>query len=345
MEAFEVMDEAVSLSPNADPRACYNGRIIFYVDKVEKILYLHFETTFDDFIMEKALQELSEIDPEMDFFQMNTVLNCRFAQLFLLAVHVSHIIVFVDPGNTFDASCLPLFRSINIAREKLLPKILSKRLKNQEVAAIMGKEFRLCSPRIVFYFDKPVNADQTDEDRYEIELENEIYALLKHENVLFRNSSLFSIPKKMPFVQVNRERNKSRDPVQETINDLADFLTSFSREVREGSEDIDDSMRPCLGFGKSLNLYDKTTLDREFEDLKKRDSIMKKSLPDLIKKHVKDALASGCENNPRFRAKSSHFITPTANAWLEIFNLFYEIFEINPVPTGLTSDEMPTVCI
>lgn len=113
-----------------------DGQIKFYYDESNgKVLYIHFQTTFDVCIMEKLLQERADssaetLDEDISGsaaksnrrrkYQTNvsfySYIRTRFAQILLFAIQVCHIIVLVEPNNVFDTSYLNIFKALKVIR-------------------------------------------------------------------------------------------------------------------------------------------------------------------------------------------------------------------------------------
>lgn len=122
--------DMVRFSPEAKTNVA-DGQITFHFDETnEKILYIHFQTTFDKCVMEQELYEryaakaLTTSDDSTRHRQRNdqstvsfhSFLRTRFAQILLFAIQVCHIIVLVEPSNVFDTSYLNIFKALKIIR-------------------------------------------------------------------------------------------------------------------------------------------------------------------------------------------------------------------------------------
>lgn len=74
-------------------------------------------------------------------------------------------------------------------REQHVLKFLPKFLKNSSAGSLIGKEGRLCSPRFIFYFERTLdqysNLDALQ--KYEFEIEDCIYKMLRNEFVITNN--------------------------------------------------------------------------------------------------------------------------------------------------------------
>lgn len=120
MAGFDMM----KFAPDATSTVA-DGQISFYFDETNhKVLYIHFQTTFDEHIMEKMLHEqLASTDVEekgrrktktpSSFY---SILRVRFAQILLFAIQVCHIIVLVETNNVFDTSYLNIFKALKVIR-------------------------------------------------------------------------------------------------------------------------------------------------------------------------------------------------------------------------------------
>lgn len=77
----------------------------------------------------------------------------------------------------------------NRFREQHVLKFLPKFLKNSSAGSQIGKEGRLCSPRFIFYFEKTLPEYNNIENlqRYEFEIEDGIYKMLRNEFVITNN--------------------------------------------------------------------------------------------------------------------------------------------------------------
>lgn len=125
--------DMIKFSPDATITIA-DGQITFYYDETNnKILYIHFQTTFDERIMEQMLHEryaanasntgdVSAHDKrsyrrkDHSMVSFHSFLRTRFAQILLFAIQVCHIIVLVEPSNVFDTSYLNIFKALKVIR-------------------------------------------------------------------------------------------------------------------------------------------------------------------------------------------------------------------------------------
>lgn len=313
MDAFEVLDVPAALSSTSEPSKCYSGRVIFYVDRQEQIIYLHFETSYDLQIMNDLLSILPG-----DYFQVNAIIRSKFAQLFLFAASISHIMVLVDPLSSFDSSYLSMFQALSTIREKYFMKYVKKTLLGDALFNHLGKELRLCAPKMIFLFEKPPDMDNAKVEQYELDLEQEIYSTFKGENLLSKNTCLFVLHKKLPFVHVQRQKDSALDPVNDSIQHMMDILNSYTMGLK--------SEEPYIGFGRSFVDYSVQQVDSEIEAAKEKHEQEKYSLRRVIRKHVNDILTCNQGGEDGGKVRTNYKINiPNGFVWMEIFELLHGI--------------------
>lgn len=125
--------DMIKLAP--EPNASIqNGQIRFYFNESEgKTLYIHFQTMFDEMVMEKFLMEHMlkvSADAKEEPVQgrrntrrrsssnhsLHTLVRTKFAQMLLFAIQVCHVVVLVEPNNVFDTSYLSIFKALKVIR-------------------------------------------------------------------------------------------------------------------------------------------------------------------------------------------------------------------------------------
>lgn len=209
---------------------------------------------------------------------------------------------------------------MKIIREKYILKFLPKLLKNVTNVQFLGKEGRLCTPRMLFLFESHLQKYENDLDYFQMEeeMEEHIYKLLRNEFIIVNNSSmsLFSVTRKRRFVYFSKAESKP-DPVQTTYNLLMDMIDGNC-----DTESLLDQVRPFKGFAKSWSCDSKVETYRD---------IKKKTFKTLISEHVREALMHGFDDNlSKFRGGKGHFCIPNMKHWLEAFRLLHKIFIENP---------------
>lgn len=127
--------DMIKFAPEPDT-SVQNGQIKFYFNESEgKSLYIHFQTTFDEMVMQQLLLErmtkasINDTKDEQSLHDkrstkrrnsashsLHTMIRCRFAQILLFAIQICHIIVLVEPNNVFDTSYLSIFKALKVIR-------------------------------------------------------------------------------------------------------------------------------------------------------------------------------------------------------------------------------------
>ncbi|XP_001844514.2 protein SMG8 [Culex quinquefasciatus] len=307
---------------DTDPR---DGRVKFYFENDGKILYLHFETTFDQHVMADLLAKAVQTGIQDNFINFNSTVRTRFARVLLFAIQVCHMIVLVEPSSVFDTSYLSIFKSLKIIREKYVLKFLPKLLKSSNLGNYMGKEARLCSPRFIFFFEGTSNIKPEDVEKLdglECSVEEEIYKMLRNEFIITNNSamSLFSIPRSKKFVFYNSDKRAKSNPLADSIDLLMKYLNKPAGGQNDDDEDLMSRLRPYDGYGMSAWSVGKS----------KRAEKKERSILALLKEHVAEAFEHGFDDSASKYRGRGHFVIPTFKTWYEGFKLLHKIFIENP---------------
>ncbi|KAJ6629545.1 Nonsense-mediated mRNA decay factor SMG8, partial [Pseudolycoriella hygida] len=300
LAGFKILDFYPSLA-SSTPR---DGRITFYFKETENVLYVHFESTFDEYVL-KDLEKIGNMQSApLNFHEFHSRARTKFARILLFATQICHIIVLVETGKMFDASYLSMFKALKTIRERYILKFLPKLLKNSNAGTFMGKDGRLCSPRIIFMFERCLlecrDADALQ--KLEFDIEDRIYKMLRTEFIITNNSSisLFSIPRNQRYVYVNDDPEIRSDPLIDSIDNLMTFIDKASSKEKV-SDDWED-IRPIKGFAKPLRLY------REPRESDKPEKPKQRSIVDLLNVHINEALRTGFDDSvSKFKGKS-HFV-------------------------------------
>ncbi|XP_050076876.1 nonsense-mediated mRNA decay factor SMG8 [Anopheles maculipalpis] len=322
--------------PSLTDDSAVDGRVKFYFRPEGQTLFLHFDAPFDNFVLlnlaERIMLEKGDESP-LHFIEFNSAIRTRFARVLLFALQVCHILVLVESSASFDMSYLSIFKSLKIIREKYVLKFLPKMLKSANVGSFMGKDCRLCSPRLLFLFNLPDNGDSRvlDEiDLLETKVEDYINKMLRNEFIITNNStmSLFSLPKTRQFVFYNDSKTRNQDPLLDSIDLLSMYLgkqqqTSTGTLPERDEQEILELAKPydCFGFPLKFKF-----------DLKDPGADEERSIFGLVQEHVEDALETGFEESEgsgRQRIRT-HFALPTTEAWYAMFKYMHELFIDNP---------------
>lgn len=116
---------------------------------------------------------------------------------------------------------------------------------------------------------------------------------------------MFSIPRNKRFVCVNTNLNIRTDPLTESVNRLAFYISQKEKSqfVSENNdqEDSDDEIRPFKGFAKSLSKY--KCIDETIDKPKQVNRLLH-----LINEHVEEALQTGFDDSIAKYKGKNHFL-------------------------------------
>lgn len=212
--------------------------------------------------------------------------------------------VIVEPSSSFDASYLSIFKGLKILREKYLLKFLPKMLKNTPAGRYLSSEaVRLCAPRFLFFFEK-TGRPISDIASHEIEMEDQIYEMLRTNFIITNNAqlSLFSVPKNKKFLYINLDEKLSSDPIVDSVDLLLRYI----------ADEEDFQIKPYRGF--SCEFHNDTTT-------KNIDTKKSRSFSGMVQSHVDEAISHGFDDSiSKYRGKS-HFVKLPVAAWYETFRL------------------------
>ncbi|XP_055837191.1 nonsense-mediated mRNA decay factor SMG8 isoform X1 [Episyrphus balteatus] len=318
MAGLNVMDT----HPSHLNHECKEGQIRFYYTDSEDILFLHFQTTFDEFCMRGAmLKEMKNLQSGRHLSFQQYVRN-RFARMLLFATQVCHIVVFVELGVSFDASLISIFKSLKLIRERYVLKFLPKLLKNSNANTYFGKCPRFCSPRCLFFFENyPDGYDTTEEciSKFEFEIEDNIYKMFRSELIIPNKSGtcLFALPGNKRFVYYNTDTKIREDPLLKSLNDLQRSFKTNNYFKEDNMSNMED-LRLFGSFGIPLV----QNVDAHFKvETPKRNTFM-----NFLKDHIKEALQFGFNDGvSKFKSKSN-FLVPNVKTCYETFKLLHNIF-------------------
>ncbi|KAH8367757.1 hypothetical protein KR084_002438 [Drosophila pseudotakahashii] len=289
--------QAFGMEPPLEHKA-RDGQVQCYYKPGTNSLLLHFETTYDEAILGQMIDAcMEDVDNPFDFDSFYERMRCRFVRMVLLALHVCHIVVYVETGQTFDPTLVTVFQLLKFGREQHLMQFLPQMLRDSP-AARMGEKARLCAPRILFLFENfPRDEPKTREcvSAYEFQTEDCIYELLRHHNIVTNSSStsLVALPNNKQFVFFNAHEELHPDKLLKAIECLN--LAMYKPDAKEEEEDLEIlELAPFEGFVKP---YGAPLDDKELEKQQyKKDH----TVWHFLQRHVQDALL-GCFDEGSFK--------------------------------------------
>ncbi|EDW12699.1 protein SMG8 [Drosophila mojavensis] len=261
-----------------------DGQILCYYKPGTNTLMLHFETTYDEAVLSQQLLSQTSIDFDNFYYRMRS----RFVRNMLLALHVCHIVVYVDTAEIFDTTLVTICQLLKYVREQHVLEFLPQMLHETSVGLMLGDRARPCTPRMLFLFENYPRDEEKTRDHissYEFKTEDQIYHLLRQYNILTNNvnTSLVALPNNKQFVFYNAHEELHPDQLSHAIEALN--TTMNKPDAKEEDEDLDIiSLAPFEGFVKPFGADYKTRDSKEL-DYKKNHTAWH-----FLQRHVQDAL-------------------------------------------------------
>ncbi|BFF94937.1 protein SMG8 [Drosophila madeirensis] len=289
---------AFRMEPPGDHKPA-DGQCQCYYKPGTSALLLHFETTFDDAILGQQIDGTMEQEgAAFDFDDFYERMKCRFLRMMLLALHVCHIVVYVETGQTFDLSLVTILQLMKFAREQHLMQFLPSLLKETPAGALLGEKCRLCTPRILFLFENFPQDDATTKEcvsACEFQTEDSIYEFLRHNQIITNSSSssLLALPNNKQFVFYNAHEQLHADRLLQSIELLN--LDMRKVDVKEEDDDLEVlELAPFEGFVKSYGeSFEKTNYEEQ--QYKEEHTAWH-----FLQRHIQDALL-GCFDEGSFK--------------------------------------------
>ncbi|PVD35298.1 hypothetical protein C0Q70_02258 [Pomacea canaliculata] len=187
-----------------------------YYDSDTQVLYLHLLSHMDTPQLLRRCHQMAKAISKQEFYTYWQHSDFRFTKMLLLLFSVSHILLLVHPGSTFDVSNIKLFRILDAIRLKLQTP-LCEMMQVLPVSKDWTSTGRLCSPRVLFVFQTSTFAMNTDEDLpaagSKVRSQESMNVEVINKILLSSNNSLFAIPANQEFVYIHCRKNDPTDPV------------------------------------------------------------------------------------------------------------------------------------
>ncbi|XP_074655649.1 nonsense-mediated mRNA decay factor SMG8-like [Tubulanus polymorphus] len=292
----------------------------YYYDKHLKVLYVHMKSSYDSSLLANETQNLQEYEnglKDMDF---------KYAKGLLFLFSISHIILFIHPGSSFDVSYIRLFRIMDSMRIKLQPHITDE-LKGFPISKDWILAARPCSPRVLFYFEKVTLGSSFDLDHIHLqtkqiplkylqhEIEDQIYRILRKSRVItnISNHSLFAVPANHEFVFIH-DGEQLEDP-------LGFYLTQLKHSCCQQKE---TGLRPDSYQTRRRNLH---SIDNPKQSSSHHFS--SHNMWEFLWQHINLALTKGFEDNVNRRNMipvQAVFELPSIGTWFDVADKLHNFF-------------------
>ncbi|XP_033149642.1 protein SMG8 [Drosophila busckii] len=260
-----------------------DGQILCYFKPGTQILFLHFETTYDEALLSQLLaKQTAPLDIDSFYEQLRN----RFVRQLLLALHVCHIVLYVEIAPTFDRSLPNIFQLLKFVREQHLLEFMPQLLRESGIHCV-GDKARLCAPRLLFLFENyPEDEQKTREciSAYEFETEDIVYEQLRQHHIVNNtsNNSLLALPNNKQFVFYNAYEPLRPDYMHPALELFKDSL--YSAEFNEDEDDFEVlELAPFEGFARP-------TAPVNEQELEEQSFKEKHNVWHFLQRHVQDAL-------------------------------------------------------
>ncbi|XP_025084396.1 protein smg8-like isoform X2 [Pomacea canaliculata] len=302
-----------------------------YYDSDTQVLYLHLLSHMDTPQLLRRCHQMAKAISKQEFYTYWQHSDFRFTKMLLLLFSVSHILLLVHPGSTFDVSNIKLFRILDAIRLKLQTP-LCEMMQVLPVSKDWTSTGRLCSPRVLFVFQTSTFAMNTDEDlpaagskvrsqklspikRLQHNLEDQIYRILRKSRVItnISNNSLFAIPANQEFVYIHCRKNDPTDPVSFILTQMRsssgfELPRSKSYLITRPGNSSSDRLRSPLQTSRQEN-----------------------SFKEFLWQHIEMAFTKGFDDNVGRNPVAARFELPSAAVWFEVSQHIYRfLFEATP---------------
>lgn len=299
---------------NMEPETTHkpkDGHIQCYYKPGTNTLLLHFETPHDESVMGQVLLQQTSIDFDSFYEQMRS----RFVRSMLLALHVCHILVYVETAASFDTTLVTICQLLKFVRERFVLEFLPQMLREAGLAHLLTERGRLCTPRMLFLFENyPRDEEKTKEfvSAYEFQTEDTIYELLRQYNIVTNKaeSSLLALPNNKQFVFFNAHEQLHPDNLLQAIEAL--HTTMYKPDAKEEEEDLEIiALAPFDGFVKPYgNGYE--AQESEEQAYKRKHTVWH-----FLQRHVQDALQGSSFDEGSFKqcGLATHFQLLNIKEW------------------------------
>ncbi|XP_039282793.1 protein SMG8 [Nilaparvata lugens] len=286
-----------------------------YYDPSNCVIYLHLVGAFDTYTLTKLYTQFSADLDDKGFLSVWTDLKHRYSRALLFLFSVSHILVLVHPTHVFDVSYIHLFRSLDAVRLKLQKTVIQEMF-------IEWHGGRLCSPRVLFYFQRAPSlfrkssSDSSGVKNSSIKklkhsIEDQIYHILRKSRVVTNicANSLFAIPANQEFVFIEMGNKENQDWHSYLLESMIDLCLHPNQSAGDQSN--------C-----SPSTYEYTAAGRMEGDPNPDYSFKK-----FLMQHVNLALKKGFDDNVgRHVPNSNHFVVPTLGSWFEVADKLLKLY-------------------
>ncbi|XP_023316566.1 protein SMG8 [Trichogramma pretiosum] len=321
-----ILVPAINEHPTIDNEAMFE--IEGYFDQRVNAVFLHLKGCFDAYTLSKQYNQFVENMEKKDFLHAWANMKDKYSRALLTLFHISHILILTHPTHTFDYSYIPLFKALEIVREKAGSHLREHlESKAEYVSEAWVKNTRPCSPRMLFYFERcpPVFQDPNSEaniTKLEHSLEDSIYEVLRKNKIVNNNSSnsLFAIPVNQEFVFVNTEEEEMRDVIEYMHRGFAKACAISEKKKTESK--LNNKERY-----KYLNYKPTNPMQANRAHRMRHTRVLEPhEFDSFVQRHINMAFSTGFDDNVGRNPAPAYFETPTLAGFFEVAGHVHDFF-------------------
>ncbi|XP_060912438.1 nonsense-mediated mRNA decay factor SMG8 [Labrus mixtus] len=323
-----------SLFSGAEDGGTADSHIQALYQQESRVLYLMLSSVYDSQQLLRACQALSAAAGHSDAHDFWKGLDRQHCLHLLYMFSVCHVLLLVNPNQTFDVTYDRLFRALDALRQKVLPLIRAA-IKDCPVSKEWKVNCRPCPPRLLFVFqmngtlkvsngsDSGGNLDKPKKHsprrRLQHALEDQIYRIFRKSRVLTNQSSncLFTVPANQAFVYVIPAMDE--DPVGTLISQLRSNCilgeqesaapVSGPRRYQQMRRSARQASLGCESFSGSMG-----------------GQLVDCSLKEFLWQHVELVLTKkGFDDSVGRNPQPSHFELPTYSKWVQVAGRLHQV--------------------
>nr|XP_020496214.1 protein SMG8 [Labrus bergylta] len=323
-----------SLFSGAEDGGTADSHIQALYQQESRVLYLMLSSVYDSQQLLRACQALSAAAGHSDAHDFWKGLDRQHCLHLLYMFSVCHVLLLVNPNQTFDVTYDRLFRALDALRQKVLPLIRAA-IKDCPVSKEWKVNCRPCPPRLLFVFqmngtlkvsngsDSGGNLDKPKKHsprrRLQHALEDQIYRIFRKSRVLTNQSSncLFTVPANQAFVYVIPAMDE--DPVGTLISQLRSNCilgdqesttpVSGPRRYQQMRRSARQASFGCESFSGSMG-----------------GQLVDCSLKEFLWQHVELVLTKkGFDDSVGRNPQPSHFELPTYSKWVQVAGRLHQV--------------------
>lgn len=306
-----------------------------YYSVSTQVLYVHLIGIFDAYNVSVMCKKISTELSEKGYLHVFSSMKFKYAKALLMLFSISHIVLVIHPGSSFDVTYLHLFRTLDTVRQKLQPH-LSELLVDFPISSEWIQAGRPCSPRTLFIFqscpldfrndgaiaDGSVRSKVKSQKlppikKLEHALEDQIYRILRKSRIItnISGNSLFAIPANQEFVYVVTSTGESSDVIGFLLNQLREQC--IQAETKDAQSSAADPKAKTYQLSRrspsQSGRVNSTTRDEH-------------SFHSFVWQHIELAHTRGFDDNVGRHPIPAYFELPSCKTWFDIANKMYAFF-------------------